>query len=131
VKSGEKLAKVAGKAGKAVPLLAAALDFYIQYREEKAKEEKARYLANMRLSLRNAFADQTRVEADALEAVVLQVSRGPVSETLDALDAGSTDIASATSDRQALAQDLADVKARCTRLRSQLMSGTGDSAKEA
>ena len=54
------MASVAGKAGKVVPVVAAALDFYLQYREEQVKEEKAKYLASMRMALRNAFSDQAK-----------------------------------------------------------------------
>jgi hypothetical protein len=123
VKAGENLAKVAGGLGKAVPFLAAALDFYLQYREEKAKEEKAKNLANMRIALRNAFADQAKLVAEALEAGVAKVSQGPVAEALAALDQESADIAGAESQRATLADQLGSLRGRCTRLRTRILGG--------
>jgi hypothetical protein len=123
VKYGKAVADFAGKAGKAIPFLAAALDFYLQYREEKAKEEKAKYLASMRSALRNAFADQAKVEAEALEAGIVKISQGPVAAALAELDAGAARIASTGSKKAALAMDIATLRGRCTRLRTQIVSG--------
>lgn len=123
VKSGEKLASMAGKAGKAVPFLAAALDFYLQYREEKVKEEKAKYLANLRLALRNAFAEQAKVEAEALEAAIVKVSQGPVASALDCLDASASEASEQDSAKKTRAMEIASLRGRCTRLRNQIMSG--------
>ena len=117
VKSGEKIASVAGKAGNAVPFLAAALDFYIQYREEKAKEEKARYLANIRFSLRSAFADQARVEGEALEDAIAQVSEGPVASALGDLDERARCVSTSSSQRTDLTRNLAELRAGVVSLR--------------
>lgn len=124
VKSGEKLAKFAGAAGKAVPFLAAALDFYVQYRGEKVKEERARYLAGLRVALRNSFADQAKLEAKALDDAVVSISDGPVSETLRALDANSLDVTRSGARRDDQAAEVASIRARCTELRTQLLNGT-------
>lgn len=123
VKAGEKLANFAGKAGKAVPFLAAALDLYVQYREENVKEERARYLAGLRVTLRNAFAEQAKLEANALEDAVVKISDGPVSEALRGLDESAQDIAQSDARRDGLAAEVASILARCTELRTQFVNG--------
>lgn len=130
VKSGKVLADWAGKTAKAVPFFAAALDFYLQYREEKAKEEKAKYLANMRSALRNAFADQAKVEAEALEAGIVKISQGPVAAALANLDAGAAEVTSTGSRKVTLAADIATLRGRCTRLRTRIMSGVQPETEE-
>lgn len=127
VKAGEKLAKIAGRAGKAVPFLAAALDLYFQYREEKVKEERARYLAGLRVSLRNAFAEQAKLEANALEDAVVNISDGPVSAALRELDASARDIIQSGARRDGLATEVGAIRARCTELRTQLINGVSGS----
>ncbi len=123
VKTGEKLAKIAGKVGKVVPYLTAALDFYLQYREEKAEDEKAKYLAEMRISLRNAFADQAKLEANSLEAGIVAVSGGPVAKALAELDAETAAVAATNSRMEQTAIKIAFQRERCTRLRNAIMRG--------
>ncbi|WP_192499366.1 LeoA/HP0731 family dynamin-like GTPase [Skermanella pratensis] len=123
VKMGQGAAKVAGKLGKAIPFLAAGLDLFFQYREEKAKEEKARYLANLRLTLRNAFADQAKVEADTLEAVVLKVSRGPLQEAQEELDREAERITAGGDARSRAQSEIGALKRRCSTLRDEIYSG--------
>ncbi len=123
VKGGQKLGRVLGKAGKGLPFLATALDFYIQYREEKAKEEKARYLASLRLALRNTFADQAKVEAEALEAIVLKVSRGPVVETLEQLDKQAAQVTAGKLGREQALDEIARLSHLCTTLLDELYCG--------
>lgn len=103
VKAGEKLAKFAGKAGKAVPFLAAALDLYFQCREENLKEDRARYLAGLRVFLRNAFAEQAKLESNALAGAVVSISDGPVAAALRELDASARDIIQSGAHRHGLA----------------------------
>jgi tRNA U34 5-carboxymethylaminomethyl modifying GTPase MnmE/TrmE len=121
IKAGEKLARIAGRVSKAAPYLASALDFYIQHREENKKGEQARYLAQMRISMRNAFADQARVEADSLEASIDAVSQGPVSDALARLDAEQAEISARESQTTQVAREVASLMERCTRLRSDLV----------
>jgi len=123
VNTGQTIANVAGKLGKAVPFLAASLDFYLQYREEKVKEEKARYFAQLRQSLRNAFADQAKLEAELLEAGIVSVSKGPVADALAGLDAGAAEVAAANSTKSALASEVSALRERCTILRTGMLSG--------
>lgn len=123
MKTGNTIASVAGKLGKAVPFLAASLDFYLQYREEKVKEEKARFFAQLRQSLRNAFADQAKLEADVLEASIVNISKGPVADALADLDSSVAEVAAVTSSKAALAKEVATLRARCTALRTVILSG--------
>jgi DNA-binding transcriptional regulator YbjK len=90
----------------------------VQYREEKAKDEQARYFANMRLALRNAFAEQARLEAEVLEAGISSVSQGPVAAALASLDAQASQVAANNEHVTALASDIASFKQRCTSLRN-------------
>lgn len=123
VKKGQKLAEYAGKAGKVMPYLAAALDLYIEYRQEKVKEEKARYLANLRMSLRNAFADQAKVEAEALEAGIIRVAQGPFADALERMDAESEEISSTEATKATLSTAIVALRGRCTGLRSLMLGG--------
>ena len=105
-----------------MPWIAAALDGYLQYREEKVKEEKEKYLAGMWLALRNAFADQAKVEAAALEAGIVKISEGPVASALAGLDAAASEVAAVDFSRAQLVFQIDALKARCTRLRTLIMS---------
>lgn len=130
VKGGEKLARAAGRAGKALPFLTAALDLYIQYREEKAKEQKARYLASLRLTLRSAFADQAKVEAEALEATVLKVSRGPVVESQERLDEQAAQVTAGARGRKQAIDEIARLNRLCTALRDEFYCGAQETAAD-
>ena len=128
MKAGEKLAKFAGKASKTVPYLASALDFYLQHREENKKGEQARHLALMRISMRNAFADQARLEAESLAASIVAISDQPVGDALERLDAEQATIAEKESDVATIAQEVANVLARSTRLRNVIVRGVAGEA---
>lgn len=123
VNAGKSLASAAAKAGKAVPFITAALDLYIQVREEAAKDAQARHFAGMRLALRNAFAEQARLEANVLEASIDSVSEGPVADALASLNAETCHIAAENERATALSRDIGAVMQRCTRLRTLLVSG--------
>lgn len=128
VKTGQTIANIAGKAAKALPFLAAGLDFYLQYREETIKEEKARYFAQLRQSLRNAFADQAKLEADMLEAGIVAISKGPVASALAKLDGDAAEVASLNTSKATLAAEIATLRERCTALRTEIMSGVPSDA---
>lgn len=123
VNAGKSLASAAAKASKAVPFIAAALDLYIQVREEAAKDAQARHFAGMRLALRNAFAEQARLEANVLEASIDSVSEGPVADALASLNAETCHIAAENERATALSRDIGAVMQRCTHLRTLLVSG--------
>jgi hypothetical protein len=60
-------------------------DGQCQYREEKEKEEKGRYLAALRIAIRNSFADQAKQESKMLEDAVNSISDGALKNALDEL----------------------------------------------
>ncbi len=123
-KSGTRLAQIAGKAGKAFPFLATAFDAYVEYRREQVKDQKARYLARMRLALRNAFADQARVESEAIERGIQAFAGTTVVEGLVTLDDRAASISAAASKRSAIAAEIGTIRKRCTQLRAQLTGAT-------
>lgn len=120
MKLGKGAADILGKVGKSLPFLAFALDSYLQYREEKVKEEKARYLATMRNTLRNAFAEQAKIESGLLEQAIQEMAGFPVSETLEGIDAEAAALAKAGTGRAELMHDVSALKQQCTLLRSKL-----------
>lgn len=123
IKTGQTIANAAGKVAKTLPFLAATLDLYMQYREEKVKEEKVRFLAQLRQSLRNTFADQAKLEAETLEAVIVSVSKGPVASALAGLDALAAEVASANTSKSAMAIEVSALRERCTLLRTGILGG--------
>jgi hypothetical protein len=77
----------------------------------------------LRQSLRNAFADQAKLEAETLEAGIVSVSKGPMADALARLDAGAAEVAAANSTTSALAAEVSALRERCTVLRTGIMSG--------
>lgn len=120
VKKGKGLAKFAGKAGKAMPYLAFGLDLYLQYKEEREKDEKERYLAMMRRSLREGFAEQARVEGEAVEKAVEELGRGPVRDTIRDLDQAKAELDRNSTDRVELRNEFDDIQTESSRLIDQL-----------
>lgn len=120
VRAGEKLAGVMSRAGKAMPLVAAALDFYCQYQDEKAEAEQEKQLAQARQALNKAFYEQAENEAQSLEAAVGQITDGPVHEALARLEAEAETITAADSQREVLRQEVCALRERCSALRSQI-----------
>ena len=128
VKTGQTIANAAGAVAKALPFLAATLDLYMQYREEKAKEEKVRFFAQLRQSLRNTFAEQAKLEAEMLETGIVNVSKGPVADALAALDASAAEVAAANSSKSAMALEVSALREGCTVLRTCILSGVSQEA---
>ena len=114
------MADALGKVGKALPLIAFAFDTYIQYREEKAKEEKVRFLATLRHTLRNTFADQASVEAALVETALSELATQPVAAALKEIDVAADAVCKQNMERSDLVDDVAGLKRQCTALRSML-----------
>ena len=119
-KAGEKLAKVMGGTGRAMPFFAVALDFYCQYQDEKAEAEQEKQLARARHALHKAFHEQAENEARSLEEAVGQISEGPIREAVTELQAEAEAITAADTEREALLNELRELKKRCNSLWSQL-----------
>jgi len=120
VKKGKAVAKWAGRAGKALPFLATALDAYMNYREEKAKEERERHLARMRIALRHAFADQADVEAKAVDAAVQSFTEGPVHHASEQLNEAARSITESHAVLDEAGSTITSLKTRLRRLRREM-----------
>ena len=72
-KLGKEGAKWAGRGGKALGPLMVAMDFYIEYRNEKDRDERERHLAKTRLSMQREFMksadDQVKTLRTALSGI--------------------------------------------------------------
>lgn len=90
IKTGEKLAKVAGKVAKALPYLAAALDFYLAYREEKEEAARNQRLAESRLAIMRCFRDQADLEVLAARRACDEMLGTAIKETIQELDGEAT-----------------------------------------
>lgn len=119
-KAGEKAASGTEWLSKGAPYFAVAISFYQSYQEEKAKEKKARYLAQLRIALRNAFADQAKNEVDTLTTDLAWSAGKPLDVALTKLDAEAYVITNTNTLRATQAQIIADLKERCTRLQARL-----------
>lgn len=82
-----KIAKSAGKAAKAVPYVAAVLDFYLAYREEQEEHKRQQHLAKARLSIMRAFQDQADLEATAATRACNKMAGDAIREAVAALAA--------------------------------------------
>lgn len=83
VNAGKAAAKWAGRAGKALPFLAAGLDYYIALKEEEKKDRQSSKPAQMRLTLRKQFQEQADAMAEAVRESILQQAE----KTVGRLDA--------------------------------------------
>ena len=72
VNAGKAAAKWAGRAGKALPFLAAGLDYYLTLKEEEKKDRQSSKPAQMRLTLRKQFQEQADAMAEAVRESILQ-----------------------------------------------------------
>jgi predicted GTPase len=116
-KAGKNVAKWAGRASKALPFLAFALDAYVNHREEKAEEERERHLAQMRIGLRRAFNEQANVEAKAVDAAVDELMENWVHDISEQLSEAATRITDAHSARNEASKAIGQLKARLRELR--------------
>lgn len=123
VKAGDTLAKTAGKVADVIPYVAVVLSIYQQHCEEKTKEAKERSLAQMRVAVRNAFADQARIEADALEDAIAQVMDGPIASALTKVDGDASEIAASREEKTERGREIVVLGERCTQLRTRIMNG--------
>lgn len=120
VNKGKALAKWAGKAGKALPFLAAAVDAYANYQEEKVKEERERHRAQMRIALRHAFANQSDIEAKSVEAAIQAFTEGPVREASQQLEEAARSITESRESLDESGRIISRLKTQLRELRSEL-----------
>ena len=123
VKIGEKAAKWLGRVGKAMPYFAAALDVYVQYNEERKKEEKERYFANLRNGLRSAFIEQARLESEDLEKKAIETYKDPIQEGMNNINFQENQIANASDIKESLNKQVSSIREKITILRNEIYSG--------
>ncbi len=75
------------------------------------------------MALRGAFVDQARVEADALEKTVVEISRGPVQESLGKLESEEDQVAQESKTNQSLLSQISKIRKSCFELRDEIYSG--------
>ena len=118
--AGKTAAKWAGHAGKALPFLAAALDYYIAHQEERAEAERERQLARSRLALRKAFHAQADEQAQALR----EAANTHRQDSLDAWQAGIersiADVTAAAATQREFAERLSTALSTSRRMRAEL-----------
>jgi tRNA U34 5-carboxymethylaminomethyl modifying GTPase MnmE/TrmE len=112
--------KIAGKLSKALPFLSFALDSYLNYREEKVKEEREKHLANSRIALRNAFAGQAKNISNYIEHAIDNEYLSQVNQTIQKLDDEANDVTCRYGARRELADTINQLKLRCGELRNDL-----------
>lgn len=103
VKLGEKAGKVLGRAAKALPFLAAVLDFYIAYREEKEEDARHEHMAKLRLSVMRGFRDQAEMEVRAAKNACDKMVGDALAAAIKEVDAETTAVVAGRASDQYLA----------------------------
>ncbi len=97
VNAGKAAAKWAGRAGKALPFLAAGLDYYIALKEEEKKDRQSSKPAQMRLTLRKQFQEQADALAEAVRESILQQAKKTVGRLDESLAEREAEMAGKTT----------------------------------
>lgn len=121
-KMGKKLAEWAGKGGKVLGPLAVCFDFYMEYREEKEKEDRQRHLAKTRLAMQRQFRDLADAQVQAMQGVFTELKPHTTRKMLAEIEQRTSDIAG----RDAQEKALADTAGRFIRDSRQLQERIAD-----
>lgn len=97
VNKGKVAAKWAGRAGKALPFLAAGLDYYIALKEEEKRDRQSSKPAQMRLTLRKQFQEQADAMAEAVRESILQQAEKTVGRLDESLAEREAEMAGKTT----------------------------------
>lgn len=119
--AGKFLAGTAGTLAKVLPFAMVALSAYMNYAEEKAKEERERQAAELRIALRKEFAEQAAIAARVMEKAVRALSDGPVQQATADLDAESARIAEKQVHDKGIKREIEALQRRCAALHQKLM----------
>ena len=119
-KAGEGLAKGAGRLSKALPFVAVAIDAWLNYREEKAEEQRQKHVATLRLAVRRAFSEQAEAEGAAVAAAIEKSADDAVSPAIAKIDQRMHSIAGSRQANADIAGRISDLKTRCSVLRSEI-----------
>ncbi len=92
-KLGKKFAQYAGKGSKVLGPLAAGLDFYMEYREEKEKDERERHLAKTRLAMQRQFRELADSQVEAMRTVIAELQIHTTRKMLSEIEEQASEIA--------------------------------------
>lgn len=107
---GETLAKWAGRMGKAVPFVFAAVEFVNQVRAEKAEEKRVIYAASARASLRRSFSNEAEEETKRVDAATAVLIGDVVDAAVTEVDEEMTALAQVDDDQRTRAEQITAVK---------------------
>ena len=125
IKLGRKVAKTAGKAGKALGPLTVAIDVYLEYRDEKNRDEKERQLAKIRLSMQREFQYMANWHAEELCKVLDSIRKDTIHKILHQLEEQAAKIAAAEAKEKGVADLASKFIGRSRSLRNEI-SAAGD-----
>ena len=125
IKLGQKTAATAGKASKALGPLAAAVDFYVEYRDEKNRDEKERQLAKIRLSMQREFQNMADWHVEELRKELDSIRKDTVHKMLHQLEEQAAKIAADEAKEKGVADLASEFIGRSRSLRNEI-SAAGD-----
>ena len=125
IKLGQKAAATAGKAGKALGPLAAAIDFYVEYRDEKNRDEKERQLAKIRLSMQREFQNMANWHVEELRKELDSIRKDTIHKMLHQLEEQAAKIAADEAKEKGVADLASEFIGRSRSLRNEI-SAAGD-----
>ena len=125
IKLGQKVTKATGKAGKALGPLAAAIDFYVEYRDEKNRDEKERQLAKIRLSMQREFQNMADWHVEELRKELDSIRKDTIHKMLRQLEEQAAKIAADEAKEKGVADLASEFIGRSRSLRNEI-SAAGD-----
>lgn len=112
--------KIARFLGKALPFVTAAIDLYMNYREEKAEDERRRQLALARIEVQRAFSEQGEQEAEALRKAIIELRDQSLGAALKQTEHDMQAISATESSHAALSNTLGSLLSKSRELRQSL-----------
>jgi hypothetical protein len=129
VNVGKTAAKWAGRAGKALPFLAAGLDYYLALKEEEKKDRQSSKPAQMRLTLRKQFQEQADAMAEAVRESILQQAEKTVGRLDESLAEREAEMAGKTTRNKDFVGEINSLIEQGGRLQRDIL-GTVDSPQQ-
>ena len=125
IKLGQKVSKGTIKASKALGPLAAAIDFYVEYRDEKNRDEKERQLAKIRLSMQREFQNMADWHVEELRKELDSIRKDTIHKMLHQLEEQAAKIAADEAKEKGVADLASEFIGRSRSLRNEI-SAAGD-----
>ena len=125
IKLGQKAAATSAKASKALGPLAAAIDFYVEYRDEKNRDEKERQLAKIRLSMQREFQNMADWHVEELRKELDSIRKDTIHKMLHQLEEQAAKIAADEAKEKGGADLASEFISRSRSLRNEI-SAAGD-----